>query len=212
MVSNSRSCRRALIIALALVACSSPYPDGTEAPADASETPRRGTSPNRDAQVPTHDAPDAPDAYTGDAAAATDARGETSDSAPGGGGGVVSCYSPFAPGATCALPTHCCFTNYSAEHAGSCDTAACTWGTIDCDGPEDCANGQRCCAHVIIDTDNGITGYKLACQTDACGAAPANVELCHGGSTAAGTCDGGRACVSAASYYYDLPGTLSICQ
>jgi hypothetical protein len=208
MLSNSRCWLHALIMALALVACSSADPDDTEAPADASA--RRGPPPHRDAQMPSHDA-NAPDAYTRDAAVAIDGHGETSGDAPGGGG-VVSCYSPFDPTATCALPTHCCFTNYSAERVGNCDTAACTWGTIDCDGPEDCANGQRCCAHVIMDPDNGITGYKLACQTDACGAAPANVELCHGGSTAAGTCDDGRACVSAASYYYDLPGTLSICQ
>ena len=210
MASNSRSRLCALILALPLVACSSPYSEGTETPGDASETPRRGSSPHRDAQMPSQDAANAPDAYTGDAAVAPDGRGEPTGDEPGGG--VVSCYSPFAPSTTCALPTHCCFTNYGAEHAGSCDTAACSWGTIDCDGPEDCASGQRCCAHVIIDPDNGITGYKLACQTDTCGAAPANVELCHGGSAAAGTCDGGRACVSAASNYYDLPGTLSVCQ
>lgn len=209
MMAHSRSCSRALM-ALALAACSSSYSDGTEAPADASEVPRRGHSPH-DAPMPSHDASSTPDAYPRDAAGASDGGGGTSGDGPGGGG-VVACYSPFAPSATCALPTHCCFTNYSAEHVGSCDTAACSWGTIDCDGPEDCATGQRCCAHVIIDPDNGISGYKLACQSDACGAAPANVELCHGGAAAAGTCDGDRACVSAAGNYYDLPGTLSICE
>ena len=210
MTSDSRSHLGAFIMALSLVACSSAYSDGTEAPGDASDTPRRGSSPHRDASMPSLDASNAPDAYTGDAAATADGRGEPSGDEPGSG--VVSCYSAFAPTAMCALPTHCCFTNYGADHAGNCETAACSWGTIDCDGPEDCASGQRCCAHAIIDADNGITGYKLGCQTDACGAAPANVELCHGGSQAATTCAGGKACVSAASYYYDLPGTLSICQ
>jgi hypothetical protein len=201
----------ALIIALALVACSSSS-DGTQAPADADDESSR--RPHRDAQTSPRDAHGAPDARRGDAAVASDAGGGTTGDGGGGlaGAGVVACYSEYAPSATCALPTHCCFTNYSAARAGSCETAACTWGTIDCDGPEDCATGQRCCAHVIIDPDNGITGYKLACQTDACGAAPANVELCHGGATAAGTCDGDRACVSVANQDYDLPRTLSTCR
>ena len=219
MMSNSWSGLGALILALVVGACSHGYADGTEAPGDASDEPRRGSAPHRDAQVPPHDAPRAPDANVGDAAVAIDG-GETGGDGSGGGagggggggGGVVSCYSAFAPSATCALPTHCCFTNYSSEHAGSCETAACGWGTIDCDGPEDCGAGQHCCAHAIIDAEDGVTGYKLACQTDACGAAPVNVELCHGGAGATSTCDGGRACVSAGSYYYDLPGTLSICQ
>jgi hypothetical protein len=201
-----------LIIALALAACSSQ--DGAQAPADADDESYRGSLPHHDAQMPPRDAHRAPDARVGDAAVGRDAGGGTIGDGGGGLGGTgsVSCYSSFAPSATCGLPTHCCFTNYSAEHAGSCDTAACTWGTIDCDGPEDCGTGQRCCAHVIIDPDNGITGYKLACQTDACGAAPANVELCHTGATAAGTCEGDRACVSAADHDFDLPRTLSICQ
>jgi hypothetical protein len=214
MMSNSRSRSScALIIALVLVACGSSS-DGTQAPADADDELSRGSLPYRDARTSPRDAHGAPDAHTDDAAVPSDAGGGTGGDGGGGiaGAGVVSCYSAYAPSATCALPTHCCFTNYSAEHAGSCATAACTWGTIDCDGPEDCATGQRCCAHVIIDPDDGITGYKLACQTDACGAAPANVELCHGGSTAAGTCDGDRACVSAENQDYDLPRTLSICR
>jgi hypothetical protein len=201
-----------VIAALSVVACS-PSSAGMQAPADADDEVFQDSSPQRDAQTSPSDAHEATDAAPGDAAVAGDAGGGTIDD--GGvlaGAGVVSCYSEHAPSATCALPSHCCFTNYTAAHTGSCDTAACTWGTIDCDGPEDCATGQRCCAHVIIDPDNGITGYKLACQTDACGAAPANVELCHGGATAAGTCDGDRACVSVANQDYDLPRTLSTCR
>jgi hypothetical protein len=213
MLPNSRSCSScALIIALALVACQSSI-GANQATDDADGTPFGGSRPH-DAQVTPRDTDIGPDARAGDAAMVSDAGGGTIGDGGGSrpGGGVVSCYTAFSPGTTCALPTHCCFSNYSAEHAGSCETAVCTWGTIDCDGPEDCATGQRCCAHVIIDPEDGITGYKLACQADACGMAPASVELCHGDSTAAATCDGGRACVSAGDNYYDLPRTLSICQ
>jgi hypothetical protein len=213
MMTNARSCSSfAVIIGLALVACQSPS-EAMMAPVDADETAFGGRLPHHDAQLPPRDAHSAPDSRTADAAIGSDVGGEPiGDGGGPGGGGVVSCYSAFSPTATCALPTHCCFTNYSAEHAGSCDTDRCTWGTIECDGPEDCGTGQRCCAHVLVDPEEGITGYKLACQADACGAAPANVELCHGDSSATDTCDGGRACVSAASNDYDLPRTLSICQ
>lgn len=145
-----------------------------------------------------------------------DAGGGTGDAGgPGGDAGVsgsVSCYSDGFPDTTCALPTHCCFSNYNAQHSGACMTSACTWGTIECDGPEDCAGGQHCCAHALIDPVNGTTGYLLACQASACGPAPANQELCHPASSPAGTCSGGRTCVSAADHDYDLPRTLDICQ
>src|SRR6185295_1948193 len=104
MMSNSRSCSScALIIALVVVACSSSS-DDMRAPADADDESSRGSSPHRDAQTPRRDAPGAPDARPGDAAVASDAGGETMDDAGGGlgGAGVVSCYSEYAPSATCA--------------------------------------------------------------------------------------------------------------
>lgn len=209
-MTNSRSCSScALIVALALAACHSSA-DGMQALADADGQLSGNPSAHHDAQI-TPDSREA-DATTGSGPEAGPIDGGPIDSGVVVVGGTVSCYSALAPDTTCALPTHCCFTNYSVDHAGTCDTAVCTWGTIECDGPEDCATGQRCCAHAIIDPDEGITGYKLACQADVCGAAPANVELCHGGATAADTCGGGRACVSAADQYYELPRTLSICQ
>src|SRR5688572_16881089 len=55
--------------------------------------------------------------------------------------GVVACYSTGAPSRTCTLPVHCCFFNYSAQHDGYCTNETCSWGTILCDGPEDCSNG-----------------------------------------------------------------------
>lgn len=120
--------------------------------------------------------------------------------------GIVACYSEGAPNATCTLPTHCCFTAYSAQHNGACTNATCAWGTISCDGPEDCAAGQRCCAHAIKDLADETIGYSLACQTAACGAAPANEELCH-----PGTCSSGM-CVNALGANNDLPRALSICR
>src|SRR3954463_12246227 len=55
-----------------------------------------------------------------------------------GGAGVVSCYTEGNAAQSCTLPTACCFSNYSSQHDGRCSTSACAYGTIDCDGPEDC--------------------------------------------------------------------------
>ena len=199
-----------LAIALALGACdapseSTPLPpegDGASGSAtiDANEDGESFVRRPRDAGV---DATRPPDAMTADA-------GST-----GGGGtaaGIVSCYLQYYPDTTCTLPTHCCFSNYSAAHDGECSNSACSWGTITCDGPEDCASGQYCCAHANIDPNYGTTGYTLACQATACGAAPVNQELCHPTTTTSGTCSGGRACVAARDYDYDLPRSLYICK
>src|SRR4051794_7943655 len=56
-----------------------------------------------------------------------------------GQGGSVTCYLEANPAQTCTAPAHCCFSNYSAAHDGTCTTATCAYGTIACDGPEDCA-------------------------------------------------------------------------
>jgi hypothetical protein len=116
--------------------------------------------------------------------------------------GTVSCYSEGAPSNACTLPTHCCFSNYSAQHNGSCSTSACTWGTIDCDGPEDCAAGQYCCANAV---DGG--GWMLACQSTSCGAPPLHEELCHDSAS----CSSGS-CVNTLSVNWDLPRTLYVCR
>lgn len=125
--------------------------------------------------------------------------------------GVVSCYSEGNPGATCTLPTHCCFTNYSSQHNGQCTSSACTWGTITCDGPEDCPAAQRCCSHAIVDSSDTVIGYSLACQAAACGSQPLNEELCHPTLTPAGTCSAGQ-CVTTVNHNNDLPRTLYICR
>lgn len=144
-----------------------------------------------------------------------DAGGSSGGSDAGGSsGGIISCYTEGDPGATCTLPTHCCFSNYSSQHDGACSTAACTWGTIECDGPEDCAAGQHCCAHAIVTPDSGVIGYQLACQASACGAAPANQEMCHPTTaSAAGTCSSPSSqCVTTFGNDNDLPPSLHICQ
>ena len=124
------------------------------------------------------------------------------------GAGTVSCYTEGVPTASCAPPDHCCFSNYSAQHNGYCTTSTCAYGTITCDGPEDCAAGDRCCAHAITDPYDGTVGYTLACQSTACGAPPLDQQLCH----PATGCGDGRSCVTAYGNDNDLPRTLYICQ
>lgn len=207
-----------LVLALAIAACQ-PAPQGAVDASGSGEDDadpamrRRDAAPHPDAR--SADARSSPDAALADArspdAALPDAMIADAGSS-GGGGGIVSCYTEGNPGATCTLPTHCCFTNYSSQHDGACMTTSCAWGTLSCDGPEDCASGQHCCAHVLIDPNDGITGYRVACQASACGAAPANQELCHTTSSPAGTCGTGRRCVSVVGNDSDLPPTLHICQ
>jgi hypothetical protein len=206
-------------VVLALGACTTPATaqDMTDDPGDTEEAVKH---PRHDAGV---DAPHAkPDAAPAPADAGTvhqDAAPQPDGGGGGGGGGagggvpgVVSCYTEGYPSTSCAAPSHCCFGNYSAQHDGECSTGSCSWGTIDCDGPEDCATGQHCCAHAIIDQDYGLTGYKLACQAAACGVAPVHQELCHPASSAAATCSNGGTCVPALGNDSDLPRTLYICK
>jgi len=124
--------------------------------------------------------------------------------------GVISCYRETLPTGTCTLPEVCCFTNYSAQHNGYCtdSASACTWGSISCDGPEDCGSGQSCCAQGSWDSEWGMQGWTLACSAAACGAPPLGWELCHPGGAA---CAGGKSCVSAYGVVNDLPRTLYVC-
>jgi hypothetical protein len=65
----------------------------------------------------------------------------------------------------------------------------------------------------MIDPDSGLTGYKLACQAQACGSAPVDQEMCHPGATPAGTCSSQyKTCASAADADDDLPPVLHVCQ
>lgn len=123
--------------------------------------------------------------------------------------GSVSCYTDGAPDNACALPDeHCCFSTFTAQHNGECTSAACGWGTVQCDGPEDCGSGESCCEHTIMDPDQGITGHMIACQASACGAAPAAHEMCHPDGP---PCANGGTCVTALGNDNDLPRALYIC-
>jgi len=161
-----------------------------------------------DAAVTTGDAPvtqgDAPVTQVDAAMTPVDA-GSTSS----GEAGVVSCYTEGDPSQSCTLPSHCCFSNYSSQHDGFCAASACVYGTISCDGPEDCASGQHCCSHALFASDGSLTGYSIGCQATACGAAPVNYELCH---TSGPACSNGGTCVTAYLNDNDLPRTLDICQ
>lgn len=129
--------------------------------------------------------------------------------------GVISCYTEGNPGATCTSPSVCCFSDYSSAHDGWCSTSAstCGWASETCDGPEDCASGEHCCGHVLIDPDLGIFGYRIACQASACGDAPLNEEMCHPTATsAAGTCSTGTSCVISSGNDTDVPPNLHICR
>jgi hypothetical protein len=229
---DSRSVSSCLLaIALAIAACAPPSTAGQ--PPDGAGGQNGGTNGGTndgplavDAQTPPTDGRGRPDAAGDAALPPIDASGtpvsdasvvrDASEPDAGGGslpGGTVACYTTGNPGASCTLPVHCCFTNYDSSHDGACSSTACTWGTIDCDGPEDCPGGQHCCATVIADQDTGIMGYTLACQSAACGAAPAHQELCHPTASPGGTCSGsGRSCVPALGHDNDLPRALSICQ
>jgi hypothetical protein len=143
---------------------------------------------------------------TGDGAA-TDGAGSGSGSSTSIDGQLISCYSQGNPAATCTLPVHCCFSNFSAQHDGACGTSNCAWGTIECDGPEDCSDGGHCCSTQLTNQD-GIYGYRVACQASACGASPAHEELCNAASPA---CSSGS-CVSAFGLNNDLPRSLYICR
>lgn len=160
---------------------------------------RRPRWPRHDAAVQKVDAPIAtPDAGSG--------SGSGTESLPGG---TVSCYRESSPGAVCTLPAHCCFTNYGATHNGYCDTGTCAWGTIDCDGPEDCASGERCCARAILDSEGSTVGYHMSCSSSACGAPPFGDELCHPNGQA---CANGGTCVTAYGHQTDLPRSLYLCR
>jgi hypothetical protein len=139
-------------------------------------------------------------------AAQTGDAGQTGGDAGQTTGGTVACYTEAAPTNTCSLPSHCCFTSYSAQHDGYCANAACSYGTISCDGPEDCSGGDVCCAHAIRSSTAGTVGYTVSCQAS-CGDAPLDREICHPESG----CTSGT-CVNAYGVDNDLPRALYVCE
>src|SRR5213078_868731 len=132
-----------LAVALAITACQPAAQSSVDASGSSDSDDADPASRRHDAAVPA-DAGSRSDASIGDArlgdAAPGDARPPDAMAADAGtttgGAGIVSCYTEGAPGNTCTLPIHCCFTNYSSQHDGFCMNTACTYGTIDCDGPD----------------------------------------------------------------------------
>jgi hypothetical protein len=119
--------------------------------------------------------------------------------------GAVTCYTEAAPANTCSLPAHCCFTTYARHHDGHCSQAECLFGTIACDGPEDCRDGERCCGHAITSSLAGTIGYSIACRASCDG--PLAREICHPETG----CSRGT-CVNAYGVDNDLPRTLYVCE
>jgi hypothetical protein len=82
------------------------------------------------------------------------------------------------------------------------------WGTIDCDGPEDCSNNGHCCSTQLYD-NNGLLGYRIACQATECASSIYVEELCHPNGPA---CANGGDCVNVLGHNNDLPRALYICR
>src|SRR6266496_3279660 len=136
--------------------------------------------------------------------AGTVGSGGTSGSGATSSTRVIACYSGGAPTATCTGTDHCCFNNYSASHEGYCTTDACEFGRMECDGPEDCASGNVCCAERMSDpAGTGYAlGYVVACRTGS--ACPTGTwQLCHTSPTR--DCGLGRSCQPSGPVNAELP-------
>jgi hypothetical protein len=112
--------------------------------------------------------PNAPDADPNapDAGGGPDADPNAPDAGPNlidGGAGVV-CGT-----ATCTGTDVCC--SEGIPPAQTCVAeGTCGGSEIECDGPEDCGNNQRCCG------SGGIGNGGVSCQT---GGGQCQAELCH---------------------------------
>jgi hypothetical protein len=154
-------------------------------------------------------------ATTGSSTTASSTTGSSTTSGTGGAGGSsgsssarsVACYSQGAPSTMCTGADHCCFNNYSAAHDGYCATDACPFGRIECDGPEDCASGNVCCAERISDPSGIALAYVVACRAGS--ACPSGTwQLCH--DSAPATC-GGRSCQPTGPINSELPRVIEVC-
>ena len=128
--------------------------------------------------------------------------GSTVDAGAGTTSGVYTCYATSAPAQTCTTAQACCFDG-TFEHSGSCSSSACTtYGSLRCDGPEDCSDGQKCCATITRD------GVTVGCAAECLPYFEGGDELCHEPSF----CSGGRSCITAYGTQPALPRTVSICR
>ncbi len=134
----------------------------------------------------------------------------------GGTGGTGG--QPAAGSVNCGLKTctiasqSCCFGSnitpycYAKGTFNGCKCGiGCETAVVNCDGPEDCATGEVCCA-----TKGNVTGGShfdhLAC-TKFCqsGITTTAAVVCH--LNTSGECDGGKSCITDPR----LPGGYGLC-
>ena len=114
--------------------------------------------------------------------------------------GWVSCYTSGNPNAACNLsvnPIGCCFDGFVAPNNGSCIETTCQGSSLQCDGDEDCASGEKCWA-VTTQSPSGNLRTNATCEASTPPTPPTPgggpYHLCHVGD---GTCDAGQNCVAA---------------
>src|SRR5690349_784 len=142
----------------------------------------------------------------------TGGSSSTSSSSTGSGGSTtgrsITCFSGGAPDTVCTGADHCCFSNYSALHDGYCATTTCEFGTLNCDGPEDCPAGNVCCAQRFTDPSGVALSYTVACRTGS--SCPSGTwQLCHSTAPANGGCPAGTTCQSGVNF--ELPKAIQNC-
>jgi hypothetical protein len=86
----------------------------------------------------------------------------------------------------CPTNNFCCvLDNVNPSCRG--DGSECSGSQFDCDGSDDCQNGQRCCARVVAMPD-GKTFLDSECRDDC----PGGMTMCDGNSS----CSDGRDCIT----------------
>jgi hypothetical protein len=93
---------------------------------------------------------------------------------------AVAC--PGADGCSCA-GTACCLNGTMEDFSGSCMAlASCVGAAFACDGPEDCATGDVCCANFSNDTAECKSANDCTFQ-------PNSKAMCHSDADCAvGSC------------------------
>lgn len=106
----------------------------------------------------------------------------------GGTSGSSSAGVQCGTSATCQPGIHCCFDPNSSN--ANCTGSGCPNGNtrIECDGPEDCSNGDSCCR-----TGGGFGGTIYACQ-GACGLSDTTM-----GCAGPQNCPSGQVCCETAN-------------
>ncbi len=113
----------------------------------------------------------------------------TGGSGTGGTGGSSGSGKSVACGSSnCSLPSKfCCHHNNQPAVCQAAGTT-CTYGVpLSCDGPEDCASGQVCCATLFIQGQNE-NYVSTACASSCTGK---DYRVVCGAS---GTCPSGQTC------------------